>query len=253
MATEDEKKKPDAEGTSYVPPEQDRIALENFKARRKDRSPARLKVRTENGVAKWATDPPGIRGQLHLMQALATSDPDFVAGILPQLMNASRVGQVVDEAVANFMLSAIKGIGPKDPVETMLAAQMVAVHMATMTFAGRLSQVETLPQQDSAERAFNKLMRTFATQVETLKRYRTGGEQKVTVQHVSVSEGGQAIVGNFAQAPRENAASKSPFSSPAITDAKTAPMAIIGESKPMPIIGESKKAIPATTGRRKAK
>ncbi len=48
-------------------------------------------------------------------------------------------------------------------------------------------------------------MRTFATQMETLKRYRTGGEQKVTVQHVSVSEGGQAIVGNVTQAPRENA------------------------------------------------
>jgi hypothetical protein len=32
--------------------------------------------------------------------------------------------------------------------------------------------------------------------METLKRYRTGGEQKVTVQHVNVNDGGQAIVGN---------------------------------------------------------
>jgi hypothetical protein len=53
-----------------------------------------------------------------------------------------------------------------------------------------------LPPQDSAARAFNQLARTFATQVEALKRYRTGGEQKVTVQHVTVNEGGQAIVGN---------------------------------------------------------
>ena len=43
---------------------------------------------------------------------------------------------------------------------------------------------------------FNKLARTFAVQVEALKRYRTGGEQKVTVQHVTVNEGGQAIVGS---------------------------------------------------------
>jgi hypothetical protein len=34
-----------------------------------------------------------------------------------------------------------------------------------------------IPQQDSAVRAFNKLARTFAAQVETLKRYRGGGEQ----------------------------------------------------------------------------
>jgi glucose dehydrogenase len=38
--------------------------------------------------------------------------------------------------------------------------------------------------------------RTFAAQVEALKRYRTGGEQKVTVQHVTVSDNAQAIVGN---------------------------------------------------------
>ncbi len=41
------------------------------------------------------------------------------------------------------------------------------------------------------------LTRTFTTQVEALKRYRTGGEQRVTVQHVNVNEGGQAIVGNL--------------------------------------------------------
>jgi hypothetical protein len=33
-----------------------------------------------------------------------------------------------------------------------------------------------------------------------LKRYRTGGEQKVAVQHVSANDGGQAIVGNVNQA-----------------------------------------------------
>jgi hypothetical protein len=37
--------------------------------------------------------------------------------------------------------------------------------------------VAKFPQQDSAVRAFNKLARTFAAQVETLKRYRGGGEQ----------------------------------------------------------------------------
>ena len=53
-----------------------------------------------------------------------------------------------------------------------------------------------MPEQESAERAFNKLTRTFADQVEALKNYRSKGEQKMTVQHVHVGEGGQAIVGN---------------------------------------------------------
>ena len=97
------------------------------------------------------------------------------------------------------MFAVVKGLEPKDQLETMLAAQMAAVHMATMTFAYRLGRVETIPQQDSAERAFNKLARTFAAQMEALKRYRTGGQQKVTVEHVTVNQGGQAIVGSVTQ------------------------------------------------------
>jgi hypothetical protein len=99
------------------------------------------------------------------------------------------------------LLSVVKGIQPKDQLETMLAAQMAAVHSLTMTYARRLANAEALPQQESAERTLNKLARTFTAQVEALKRYRTGGEQKVTVEHVTVNEGGQAIVGNVSNNP----------------------------------------------------
>jgi hypothetical protein len=86
-------------------------------------------------------------------------------------------------------------VGP-DQLEAMLAAQIAAVHVLTMSFATRLVNAENLVQRDSAERALNKLARTFVAQVEALKRYRTGGEQKVTVEHVTVNAGGKAIVGN---------------------------------------------------------
>jgi hypothetical protein len=62
--------------------------------------------------------------------------------------------------------------------------------------ARRLNHVDTITQQDAAERALNKLARTYTTQMEALKRYRTGGQQKVTVEHVTVNDGGQAIVGH---------------------------------------------------------
>jgi hypothetical protein len=57
-------------------------------------------------------------------------------------------------------------------------------------------------------------------QLEALKRYRTGGEQKVTVQHVSVSEGGQAIVGNVTQEARSTAPQKPVATTPALSDAR---------------------------------
>jgi hypothetical protein len=63
-------------------------------------------------------------------------------------------------------------------------------------------------QVDSAERTFNKLTRTFAMQMEAPRRYRSGAEQRVILQHVSVAQGGQAIVGNVAQAPRKNGREK---------------------------------------------
>jgi hypothetical protein len=42
------------------------------------------------------------------------------------------------------MLGVVKGIKPKDHHKAMLAAQMVAIHMATMTFTRRLAQVENI-------------------------------------------------------------------------------------------------------------
>ncbi len=135
-------------------------------------------------------------GQLALMEALGTSDTDFFNPFLSQLANAASVGSEPQERPINFMISVIKGIEPRDQLEAMLGAQMAAVHMATMNFARRLNHVDNIPQQDAAEKAFNKLTRTFTSQMEALRKYRTGGEQKVTVKHVTVNEGGQAVVGN---------------------------------------------------------
>ena len=133
-----------------------------------------------------------------LMEAVGTGDFDFLSVLLAQLTNAAQHKGVVDEKEANFLLSVVKGIEPRDQVEAMLAAQMAATHGAVMTFARRLKNVENIPQQDSAERAYNKLCRTFTTQIEALKRYRSAGEQTIRVEHVTVNEGGQAIVGNVA-------------------------------------------------------
>ncbi len=130
------------------------------------------------------------------MKAIGSTDDDFVEGLLKQLASAGSQGQKPDEGGINFMLSVVKGIEPRDQIEAMLATQMAAVHNATMTSARHLAHADNLPQQDSAQAAFNKLARTFAAQMAALKDYRSKGEQKMTVQHVHVAEGGQAIVGN---------------------------------------------------------
>jgi hypothetical protein len=192
-----------AEKPPYKPTPKEAEAIKAYLATAKEKRTPRLKVAvTEKNAVQVGVDHPDLQvGNVVLMQAMGSTDFEFYNGLIGQLVNASEKGEP-SQSDANFMLSVVKGIEPRDQVEAMLAAQMAAVHMASMTFARRLAHVENIPQQDSAERAFNKLARTFATQMETLKRYRSGGEQKMTVQHVHVAEGGQAIVGNV-NAPAE--------------------------------------------------
>jgi len=220
----------------------ERIAVDKHFARRESKPQVRLKISKKGNEPQIEFDHPDERiGQALVMEALASADWDFLHGILHQLANASGRGRDIHEYGLNFMLSVIKGIEPRDQLEAMLAAQMAAVHVASMTFARRLAHVENIPQQDSAERAFNKLTRTFAMQMEALKRYRTGAEQKVTLQHVSVADGGQAIIGNVTHAPRKNgqeqpAQEKAPQEkaatpSPTLPDTNVVPMPIMGKSK----------------------
>ena len=54
--------------------------------------------------------------------------------------------------------------------------------------------LHTLPDNPNLNQA-NKLSRTFATLLEALNRHRGKGQQKVTVEHVHVHAGGQAVVG----------------------------------------------------------
>jgi hypothetical protein len=202
----------------------ERAAMHKFLAEREAHPAPRVKI-SDNKIS--LEHPDEAVGSALLMEALGTANADFLFGLLRQLGNA---GSQVDEDSVNFMLSVVKGIEPRDQLEAMLGAQMAAVHMASMTFARQLASAEYLHQQDSAERAFNKLTRTFVSQMEALKRYRTGGEQKVTVQHVSVSEGGQAIVGNVTQSPRGPAADEARSSAPALSHARTPPMTVLQES-----------------------
>jgi hypothetical protein len=130
-----------------------------------------------------------------LEKAFGSKNAVFVDGLIGQIVNISSQGSKPNEKGIAFVASIIASIEPRDEIEALLAAQMAAVHNASMTFARRLAHVDNIHQQDSAERAFNKLCRTFAAQLEALKRYRTGGTQKMTVEHVHVHPGAQAIVG----------------------------------------------------------
>jgi hypothetical protein len=132
---------------------------------------------------------------MDVLTGLGVLRPTIAAVLASQLTNAVWKDLSPTQGL-NFMLAVVKSVEPRNELESLLATQMAAIHAAAMLMACRLASSTNLKQQDSAERSLNKLARTFAAQLETLKRYRTGGEQKVTFEHVHVHHGGQAIVGN---------------------------------------------------------
>jgi len=210
----------------YSPKPEERAAIEKAFKERKIAPAPRLKV-DKNNIS--IDHPDNLTGHLLMQNALGTLDSAFMLGLLKQLGGATSRGSTVDEGDLNFMVSFIKGIEPRDQVEATLAAHMAVVNMAIMRFARLLPLQETLLQLDATERALNKFARTFTAQMEALKRYRSGGEQNVTVHHVSVKEGGQAIVGNITQNSGQTTAGKA-ASPPALTHSKVAPMEPVSEA-----------------------
>ena len=90
-----------------------------------------------------------------------------------------------------------ESLQPTDGAEGMLAAQMVGTHFAALECLRRASHREqTFAGRDMALKHAQKLMTLYAKQLETLNKHRGKGQQKVTVEHVNVAAGGQAIVGN---------------------------------------------------------
>jgi hypothetical protein len=97
-------------------------------------------------------------------------------------------------------MAILNGIQPQNEIEAMLVVQMIGVHNMAMATLGRamLKNQTFAGRQANADQA-TKMLRTFAVQMEELKKYRIGGQQKTIVENVNVNEGGQAIVGTVNQ------------------------------------------------------
>ena len=115
----------------------------------------------------------------------------------------ARAGSIGEEELLdklNAALSVFTEMKPKDSVEAMMITQMIAVNEMALLSSER-ALLTGQPDEfvgENMNRA-TKLCRTYTSLVEALNKYRTKGQQKITVQHVNVSDGGQAIVGDVNQ------------------------------------------------------
>ena len=137
-----------------------------------------------------------------LKNAFGTPSSAFVEASLYQLIAAARLpGGGLSEIAVNASLAFIESAQPQNEMECALAIQMACAHTATMAVLSRLGSGHGPDRSVAAmASAAAKLMRAYATQVEALRRLRSGGSQVVRVEHVHVNEGGQAVIGNVRKA-----------------------------------------------------
>jgi hypothetical protein len=178
--------------------EEEKVLIAKFQERRREMPPrakmtregGKVKVECENveKLALW---------DIKLAEATGTVSDTLINSFLTQATNTFWGYQESPSSdCINATIALLHGIRPQDETEGMLAVQMVGVHNLAMEFLRRAMLKDQPPEgvNDQINRA-TKLLRTFTTQMETLNRYRNKGQQKVTVEHVHVNAGGQAIVG----------------------------------------------------------
>lgn len=102
-------------------------------------------------------------------------------------------------------VDAADSIGAANSLEKMLAHQMAVAHEASLRLMDRALAYEaggrSMQEGDSVEacrltNAAARMMSVFQDAALTLQKLRTGGNQTVTVQHVNVAAGAQAVIGS---------------------------------------------------------
>lgn len=180
MSKRTKKQKEVVEGKS----QEDIVPIENDKATPPTATHKEDEILHNAKIIEWANN-------------CGVTDPVLQGMLSSQLLFSYTNSTEALEFFQDGILAMHQGIEPKDTIESLLAAQMVATHNMAMEYSKRAMVSGQHPDDVNANiNRVTKLMRTFTAQVEALNKYRTGGKQTIQVQYVNVNEGGQAVVGN---------------------------------------------------------
>jgi len=140
-----------------------------------------------------------------LSKATGTSSPEY-----SELLFSQTLAALINPRGHTFSANAISGamldLKPRDAMESMLCSRLIVLQNHIMNCLARAASSEqTEKKTDLNINRATKLTRAFNETLEALNRYRRKGQQKITVQHVNVSDGGQAIIGDLTTGGGESA------------------------------------------------
>ena len=135
-----------------------------------------------------------------LSAIFGTGEQEQVKALLSHCLKVLKPDEASDDHPANdermFLLSIIRDIAPRDPIERMLAVQMAATHVATIRAGRWMATSDNLPQVRRTIPASTSSRAPLPPRSRPCESIGRAGNRRVTVQHVNVADGGQAIVGN---------------------------------------------------------
>src|SRR3954447_26306382 len=146
---------------------------------------------------------PEDKGGLSRELRSTVDNPDYVTADASR----NRLELAHQAGALELALDTADTIEAQNSLEKMLAHQLAAVHRSALLMTAQMNrQIERMNviasgSQEAANvqacrlaGAVSRLMTSYQQGVLTLQRMRSGGRQVVTVQHVHVGEGGQAVV-----------------------------------------------------------
>lgn len=155
----------------------------------------------QGGETAPPDDPDRPWRQRELAQAVAATP-----SVLAADASLARLRLARDAGVLNMAVEAAQDAGAATATERMLAHQLAAAHQAAMAlFAAADGELHkhrvasnvnpgALTEATRCATAGARVLAAFAQGAVALDRLRHGNRQVVTVQHVTVAEGGQAVV-----------------------------------------------------------
>lgn len=179
--------------------EDERLRIAEARARRGERREPVAVHAKRSPEGRLEFEPPHDDGQgwlARLADAVGTRSDHFALAQLRLIMGMMPTSENAPQTMLNSLLAAVEGIRPQNEAEGMLALQMASTHHVAMECLARTSTASNFLELEANGTLATKLLRTYTLQLETLTKLRRGGTQKVTVEHVHVYRGGQAIVGN---------------------------------------------------------
>jgi hypothetical protein len=130
------------------------------------------------------TDKPDIRDTLTAPDAAALDASARRIDLLAR-MGTDSVALGVDAA---------RSIGAQNSLEKMLAHQLAVAHTAALEAIDNSTFENNTVEKARLLNVSARMMESFQKGLLTLQRLRSGGNQTIVVQHVTVTQGGQAIV-----------------------------------------------------------